>query len=87
MVSFSSYMRGKKNWDSSEQELGMKALHLYLQKAGRLTDQNSIWQTIAWLIQKDDESQKYFINLMGDHISKLQDQVKQLQQEIQALKA
>lgn len=82
MVSFAAYMRGTHKWISEAQEKGMKALQLHLSKAGRLTEQNSIWETFSWMIQKDHESQEYMIKLMGDQISRLEDQIKLLQNEL-----
>lgn len=84
MVSFAHYMRGSKKWQSEAQEKGMKALQLHLQHAGRLTDMNSIWETVSYLIQKDHESSNYFIKVIGDHIGRLEDEIKILQDKLNA---
>ena len=84
MVSFSAYMRGTKKWESEAQEKGMKALQKYLHDSGRLTDMNSIWQSIAWLIQRDHESNEWWLKTVGDQISRLEDQIRKLQENAQS---
>lgn len=86
MVNFSSFMRGKSKWDSEAQEKGMKSLQEYLKNFGRLTNEHCVFASIAWLIMKDDESQKWFVNLIGDHVKKLQDEIMILKEEVRELK-
>ena len=78
MVMLVSFLRSFKQWQSEEQEKGFKAMQGYLLKLGRLTDNNSIWAAFAFLIQKDHEAQQWFVNFVGDHVKRLEDEIMKL---------
>lgn len=82
MLAFHQFLRNFHQWDSESQKKSVLSLQQYLVKLGRLSDDQSVWAAIAYMIQKDHESQEWFVNLIGDHVKRLEDQIQSLKMEL-----
>lgn len=56
MLAFHQFLRNFHQWDSESQKKSVLSLQQYLVKLGRLSDDQSVWAAIAYMIQKDHES-------------------------------
>lgn len=79
-MTLSQFVRGFK-WDSENQKKSFGSLVKYLDEkiAGGYDTMDVLLAAVAYLIQKDHESNEWWLKLMGDQIKSLEDQIKELQ--------
>jgi len=69
-------------WESDEQRKGYLALVKYRMDQGDGID-HRVDRTAAFFIQKDHESNEWWLGLMADHMGRLEQRIAELEQRLE----